>query len=215
MNSRQQIKKILWITIFGITMGYFEASVVVYLRAIYFPDGFTLPLTLPTDSKITVEVFREVASMIMLMAVAAIAGKKFWERFAYFIITFGVWDIFYYVFLKVILDWPAALLDQDILYLIPLPWIGPVIAPVSISVIMIIAGILIAYSCAKGSEFSPSLLSYVLSIIATAIILYSFMYDTGATLHQQMPKPYRYDLLIIGDLLFIVAFMVSYIKSRK
>jgi hypothetical protein len=126
-----------------------------------------------------------------------------------------VWDIFYYVFLKVILDWPAALLNQDILYLIPLPWIGPVIAPVSISVIMIIAGILIASSYAKGSEFRPSLLSYVLSIIATAIILYSFMYDTGATLHQQMPKPYRYDLLVVGDLLFIVAFVVSYIKTEK
>ena len=196
-------------------MGYFEASVVVYLRAIYFPEGFTLPLTLPVDHKITVEVFREVASMIMLIAVAAIAGKKFWERFAYFIITFGVWDIFYYVFLKAILGWPATLLDQDVLFLIPLPWIGPVIAPVSISVIMIIAGVLIAHAYTKGLNFSPSLSSYFLSIIATAIILYSFMYDTGATLHNQMPKPYRYDLLIIGDLLFIVAFMVSYIKIRK
>ena len=196
-------------------MGYFEASVVVYLRAIYFPEGFTLPLTLPVDHKITVEVFREVASMIMLIAVAAIAGKKFWERFAYFIITFGVWDIFYYVFLKAILGWPATLLDQDVLFLIPLPWIGPVIAPVSISVIMIIAGVLIAHSYAKGPEFRPSRLSYVLSIMATAIIFYSFMYDTGATLNQQMPKPYMYPLLVIGDLLFIAAFVVSYIKIRK
>ena len=55
------------------------------------------------------------------------------EEFAGFVVVFGVWDIFYYVFLRVLVTWPASLLDWDILFLIPLPWVGPVLAPVLIA----------------------------------------------------------------------------------
>jgi hypothetical protein len=55
-------------------------------------------------------------------------------------LAFGVWDIFYYVFLKVLTGWPHSLMDWDILFLLPLPWWGPVIAPVSIAVLMILWG---------------------------------------------------------------------------
>jgi hypothetical protein len=196
-------------------MGYFEAAVVVYLRAIYYPEGFTFPLKAFTDSKIVVEVFREIASIGMLVSVAAIAGRRFWERFAWFMLAFAVWDIFYYVFLKIALDWPAALFTWDILFLIPIPWIGPVIAPVSISILMIIASALILKIYAKGSEFRPPVSAFILSLTATALILYSFMNDTAATLHQRMPKPYIYPLLVIGDILYIAAFVIAYLKSHK
>lgn len=199
--------------LFGITMGYFEASVVVYLRAIYRPEGFVFPLDTLTDYKIGVEAFREIASIAMIISVAALSGRRFWERFACFMFIFAVWDIFYYVFLKIILGWPASLLTWDILFLLPLPWIAPVIAPVSISGIMIIAAVLILRADEKGRCFRPPSLSYILAIVATVLILYSFMYDTGATLHQQMPKPYRYELLAAGNLLFISSFLVAYRKS--
>jgi len=201
-----------WLTIFGITMGYFESAVVVYLRAIYYPEGFTFPLRAMTDQKIAVEIFREAASIIMLLSVAALAGRKFRERFAYFIFSFGIWDIFYYVWLKLLLGWPVTFVDWDVLFLIPLPWIGPVIAPLSIAVLMLIGSVLIINSLERGFEFKPTGTAWLLGLAATAIILYSFMYDTEATLHQQMPKPYKYELLIIGNLLYIGAFVLSYLK---
>ena len=196
-------------------MAFVESAVVVYLRAIYYPAGFAFPLTPLTDYKIIVEVCREVATLVMLMTMAHISGRKFWERFAYLIFMFGLWDIFYYVWLKVILNWPATILDWDILFLIPLPWIGPVIAPVSISIIMIVCSVMIIRSIEKGEEFKPTSTAFVIAITATFIILYSFMYDTGATLRQQMPKPYKYQLLIIGNILYIVAFLMSYMKRKR
>lgn len=211
---KNHYNKFFWLTVFGITMGYFEAAVVVYLRAIYYPEGFTFPLRAMTDQKIAVEIFREAASIIMLLSVAALAGRKFRERFAYFIFSFGIWDIFYYVWLKILLGWPVTFVDWDVLFLIPLPWIGPVIAPLSIAVLMLIGSVLIINSLERGFEFKPTGLAWLLGLAATAIILYSFMYDTEATLHQQMPKPYKYELLIIGNLLYTGALVLSYVKGR-
>lgn len=202
-------RKIIWLTIFGIAMGYLESAVVVYLRAIYYPEGFGFPLKAMRDYKIIVEVQREFSTILMLMAIAVLGGRKGWERFAHFIFIFGVWDIVYYIGLKLTLDWPSTILDWDILFLIPIPWIGPVIAPVSISIIFIVAGILISYLINKGYEFKTTRLSHIFVLVGVTIILYSFMHDTGATLHQQPPKPYHYELLIIGEILFISAFVHS------
>jgi len=196
-------------------MGYFESAVVVYLRAIYYPEGFTFPLKGMTDHKIAVEIFREAASIIMLLSVAALAGKKFWERFAFFIFSFAIWDIFYYVWLKILLDWPATLFDWDVLFLIPLPWIGPVLAPLSIAFLMLLCSVVMVNSIEKGRDFKPTGLAWLLGLSATAIILYSFMYDTGATLHQQMPIPYKYEFLIVGNVLYVTAFLMSYFKKYQ
>jgi len=214
MATHIPYKKIFWISLFGVTMGYFEAALVVYLRAIYYPEGFAFPLKIPTDFIIAVEVGREAASVIMLVSVACLTGKKFWERFAYFMLAFGVWDILYYVWLKALLNWPSSIFQWDVLFLIPLPWIGPVIAPVSIAVLMIVCGILIIGVFQKGGDFRPTLVSYLFGIIGLVLVLYSFMYDLNATLHQSMPRPYRYELLVIGDICSVAAFLISYMKSR-
>ncbi len=215
MNNNSFRSKIVWVIIFGIAMAFVESAVVVYLRAIFYPDGFKFPLMALADYKIFIEVLREIATIFMLLSVAYLAGKTLWERFAYFMLSFGVWDIFYYVWLKVLIGWPSSIFDRDILFLIPLPWIGPVIAPVSIALLMIIFSVLIAHSFQKGYNFRPSLLSHILALAGIIIVLYSFMHDVGATLHRQMPKPYRYDLLITGDLLFIAAFIISYIRNNN
>ena len=204
------MRKIFWILVFGIAMALVEAAVVVYLRAFYYPEGFAFPWKIITTRHLIVELGRETATISMLVSVAALIGKRFWEKFAYFIICFGFWDIFYYVWLKLALGWPSSLLDWDILFLIPLPWIGPVIAPVSIAIMMILAGLLIIALYKRGYDFRPSFLTWVLTIIGTLTILYSFMRDTGAGLHQQMPLPYRYDLLIAGEILYVLALFLAW-----
>jgi hypothetical protein len=210
MRENTFVRKIICITVFSISMAFVESAVVVYLRSLYYPKGFSFPLKLITDTLIGVEVLREVATIFMLLSVSALTGRKFWERFAYFIFCFGMWDIFYYVWLKVLLDWPVSIFDWDILFLIPIPWIGPVIAPVTISVLMIIIGIFIIRLFHEGYDFKPPTNSRIFFLIGTGTILYSFMKDTGATLHQQQPLPYLYELLIIGELLYIIAFAISY-----
>jgi hypothetical protein len=215
MMQENLIKKLIWVLIFSISMAFIESAVVVYLRKIYYPDGFAFPLILSADKLIIVEVLREIATMFMLISVSVIAGRKIWERFAYFMLCFGIWDIFYYIWLKFLLDWPPTIFEWDILFLIPLPWIGPVIAPVTLSVLMIVFGFIIIYLYDNGNEFKPVLSTKYLVIIGTGLILFSFMRDINAALNQQLPQPYMYELLIIGELLYIMAFAFSLLKTRK
>jgi hypothetical protein len=39
-----KIKTIIWLAVFSMAMGYLESAVVVYLRKLYYPDGFKFPL---------------------------------------------------------------------------------------------------------------------------------------------------------------------------
>ena len=197
-------RTILWIALFSIAFAFVEASVVVYLRAIYYPEGFAFPLKLMSSHHIAVELSREVATIVMLAAAGMLAGKSRWEKFSYFLIAFGVWDTFYYVWLKLTLHWPATLFDWDILFLIPLPWIGPVIAPVLASIVMIAGGLLIIRRQEREGLFRATRLMQLLVLIGTVVILFSFLYDVDATLKLQMPKPYRYELLAAGLLCYAI-----------
>ena len=87
-----------------------------------------------------VELVREAATLVMLLTLGMLAGRTWPTRLGYTAIAFGVWDIFYYVFLRAITGWPRSLLDWDVLFLLPLPWWGPVLAPVSIALLMILWG---------------------------------------------------------------------------
>ncbi|MDP3026391.1 MAG: hypothetical protein Q8N63_01690, partial [Nanoarchaeota archaeon] len=104
-------RKLVWVGIFAIAMAFVETMIVFYLRKLYYPDNNLFPLNISMPTEILIfEGIREAATIIMLLAVAIIAGKKAKEKFAYFIYAFAIWDIFYYVWLKVTLDWPASLM---------------------------------------------------------------------------------------------------------
>ena len=204
--------RLVYCFLFAVAMGYFEAAVVVYLRELYYPEGFSFPLKPISMRLIVIEFFREVATIVMLLTVAGLAGRKFWERFGFFIVLFGVWDIFYYIWLKVTINWPLSLFEWDILFLIPLPWLGPVIAPVLIALLMIIIGVSIIYKFYQGYDFRPCGLTWGLAVLATLLILYSFIRDVNAGFYQQMPQPYAYWLLFCGLFLYGIAYVYSYVK---
>ena len=134
MNWMKLIRKSwVWLTLFSIAMGFLESAVVQYLREISYPGGFEFPLV-PIDNRLAVtEVIRESATIMMLIAVSCLSGRTLSERFAWFLYCFAVWDIFYYIFLKFLIGWPASFMTWDVLFLIPAPWVGPVIAPVIVS----------------------------------------------------------------------------------
>jgi len=213
--TNSKARPIGWVFLYAMAMAVVEAAVVAYLRRLYYPEGFGFPLKPIDITTFVIELAREAATVVMLLVVGHLAARRFWERFAYFIFAFGVWDIAYYIWLKIFLNWPSSLLDWDILFLLPLPWIGPVMAPCSIAVIMIGIGLSIIHLHHRGFDFHPTRLAWILAIAATIILLYSFMRDLSATLHFQMPQPYLYGLLIIGDLLYIIAYLHSARYLRK
>jgi hypothetical protein len=85
-----------------------------------------------------IEITREFSTLLMLFSVAWISGRNFLQQLSVFLFLFGIWDIFYYVALKIFLDWPGSFLTWDLLFLIPITWLGPVLAPVICSVVMIL-----------------------------------------------------------------------------
>jgi len=103
--------------------------------------------------------------------------QKFSSKFSYFLFTFAIWDIFYYVFLKLTLNWPQSLLTWDILFLIPVPWVGPVLAPVICSLTMILIGCSIVFKEEQGYTMTMKAWDWVLMLLGAFIIFCTFIHD--------------------------------------
>jgi len=161
-----------WLVLFSIAMAFMESAVVIYLRKIYYPDGFRLPIRIIESSVSLVEILREAATLVMLVAIGILAGKTRIQRFAFFLFCFGTWDIFYYVFLKLFLNWPLTILEPDILFLIPVPWVGPVLAPVILSLIMILSAFVLIREEKKGKVLTRKQLA--LLVTGSVVVITSF-----------------------------------------
>ena len=174
LTLRQQL---IWLIVFSIAMGFLEGAVVVYLRMIYYPHGFDFPLTTFDLKTGLVEFVREAATIIMLVGVSVLAGKNKYQRWAFFLIAFAVWDLIYYVALKLILGWPSSLFTWDILFLIPVPWVGPVLSPILVCFLMtLLAAIILVKEQKKQSQkFSRSELALLAS--GSFIIVLSWTWD--------------------------------------
>jgi hypothetical protein len=116
--------------------------------------------------------------MIMLLCVGWLAGRTWRAKLAYTLIAFGVWDILYYVFLKLMGGWPNSFLDWDILFLLPLPWWGPVLAPMLIAFLMILGGTLVTQLDQSGGAIWPDVKVWVLAAGGVLLALVVFMTDS-------------------------------------
>ncbi len=211
MNMRRGL---LNATAFAFAMANVETMIVVYLRRLYYPEGFQFPLVIIDTPTFLLELAREAATVVMLATFGIAAGRTKAGRFGYFMIGFGLWDIFYYVWLKMILNWPASLLTWDVLFLIPVPWIGPVMAPVSVACTLIGMGVVLLILEARGPVLPAGKAVWSAQVTAAAIIIYSFTIDVwprldadGTLLSQWVPVTYHWWMLILGQLLAISTFV--------
>ena len=134
--------KLTLLAIFGIAMAHFEGVVVVYLRkALGMLDADSNQESLKSFPKryLHIEMTREAATIIMLVAIALLTGSTWIEKGIFFLWTFAFWDLFYYLSLYILIKWPQNLKTIDVLFLIPKPWIAPVWFPIGVSSLTIIA----------------------------------------------------------------------------
>src|SRR5512140_1201531 len=133
------------VVVYAMAMAWVESAVVFYLRTMVDRIDPYQPNPLPVIGRLgPAELVREAATLVMLLTVGILAGRSWRSRLGYAAVAFGVWDICYYVFLRKMCGWPHSLFDWDILFLLPLPWWGPVLAPVLIAVLMTTFGITIS-----------------------------------------------------------------------
>ena len=201
-------------TAYAVAMAYLESAIVVYLRRLYYPKGFDFPLVIIDIPTLLIEVGRETATIIMLATVGVAAGRTKVGKCAYFLYLFGVWDIFYYVWLKVFLDWPASLFTWDVLFLIPVPWVGPVLAPVTVALTMIGMALVLLRLEQHGPVLPAGKTVWLAQMGASLIVIVSFtmdvvprLPDNGALLAQWTPAYYRWWMLVLGQALAIGTFI--------
>ena len=236
---KKESKNKLWIiTFFAIAMGFLETVVVIYLRDMFYTAGFNFPLKgFVNPSIIGIEWIREFATIVMLVTIAMLAAKKFYERLAYFLYAFAIWDIFYYIFLKIFLDWPASMLTWDVLFLIPWPWAGPVIAPIICSILFIIMTLIIINSVDSNIKVRILPKEWALMVLGVILILYTWIYDYGKiiisggytkdffTLNNNpelmqiianyMPKHYNWSVFILGIIFASAGMLLFYLRTNK
>jgi hypothetical protein len=135
-------RTVLWLGVYAAAMAWIEAAVVVYLRRIHYPENplAIFPMRVWTPSEFMVEVVRESATIVMILAVALLAVSGRVRRTAAFLYVFGIWDLCYYLWLKVMLGWPVSWAEWDILFLIPWPWLAPWLTPALAALLFVIWG---------------------------------------------------------------------------
>jgi len=219
--QRGGYSKLIEVGIYAVAMAFLEAVFVVYLRNATIPNNIFV---------YRIELVREAATIIMLAIIGILAGRERYERVAFFMYAFAIWDIFYYVFLKVLIKWPASLLTWDTLFYIPVKWIGPVLAPVIVSITMIVLALLIEKFELKRKKVYIALKEEILLIIGSLLILFTFVYDYSKLLIQggfnlssfemqqilasYIPSAYNWPVFILGEIIMLSGIILFYRRYK-
>ena len=217
--SKAILRQFFVVVIFSIAFAYIEAAVVVYLRTIFYPAGFTFPLanfgTSPLwEQLLLTEIGREVATMLLILTSAWLVGRNLQQRFAYLLTIFAVWDIFYYFWLKVLLNWPASIIDWDLLFLIPVPWASPVLAPVLISITLLLFAIIILHRSSHARPIKAARIDWLGFVLAALVVVVSFCI---AGLHISEPdfqSRFYWPIFAAGHISAIALFLKCLFKSK-
>jgi len=214
--------------LFGISFGYVEAAVVIYLRALYEPlrqrltpgraPGDLFPLANrekmvaeapETALLLNVEVIREAATIVMLAAAAMLvtAERSLW--LPTLSIAFGAWDLSFYLFLKLWIDWPASLLTWDLLFLLPVPWVAPVLAPVIVSFTIIGCGVVTLYR-----PIYTEWRHWTGLFLGGALVILSFTWDFRHVIAGNMPRPFTWWLFVTGEAVSLGSFLHGFLRQR-
>jgi hypothetical protein len=228
---------LLWVvTGFSIAMGLLESAVVIYLREILYPEGFGFPLSPVKPELMVTELLREAATLIMLLGIGFLAGRNSSERFAWFLYSFAIWDIFYYVFLWMLIGWPESLMTYDVLFLLPSTWIGPVLTPLIVSLTMIGFALLILIQNRRHGDIKIPGLSWLLLIFGSVVLILGFIWDYSAFILESMtirdiwtlpeeqvlelatryiPRKFNWFLFILGEMVILSGIGVFYLRLRR
>jgi hypothetical protein len=186
---------------FAAAMAYLEAAVVVYLqRALDITPDRLFPLRGPevVGDLAAIEVGREFATLVMLIGIGCLAGRAWLDRLAWTAVAFGVWDVLYYGWLWVFIGWPHSPTTWDVLFLIPVPWIGPVWAPVAVSVTLIGFGLAAARQVGRGRTLRADRSEVVLAVAGGALVVVSFTADAARIMAGGLPGWYPWPFFVAG-----------------
>lgn len=204
-------EKVVFLVIFAAAMAFVEAAVVVYLRDLL-GGGPIFPMRDLSPKLLAVEIGREAATVIMLLTVASLAIRGGARRMGAFLLAFAAWDLFYYVWLRVLIGWPAGVTDWDILFLIPLPWVGPVW-----SVLLICAGMLgfsgFFLRAPEDAPFAPGPWGWATGASGALAVMGTYIFEwVKIGYGREVPSGFSFSPFFAGILLLAVS---GWLTCRK
>jgi hypothetical protein len=219
--------------LFGLAFGYVEAAIVVYLDAIYLPlrahfypavpETELFPLLSPDQlrslspehiTRLNIEIGREVATLLMLAGVALATTRNLREWAAAFVVSFGIWDLAFYLFLKLLANFPASLFTWDLLFLVPVPWVGPVLAPVLVSISMVLGGLTLLWHEYRGRSIHIGAMHWVFMLLGALLIIGAFVRDYSQVLSGGSVNEFHWALFSLGLAIGVLAFAVAFRRSH-
>lgn len=185
------------LALFSIAFGYIEGAVVVYLRELYYPDGFRFPLVEFPRHLAAVELVRELATIILLWCAGWLSAIEPIRRFGAFAFCFGLWDLVYYGALKAALGWPATWMEWDILFLIPAPWVGPVLTPMLIAIALCVVGAML-FLIPEERRPRITRTDWLVESLAGCVVLTSFLWNAPAIVRNEPPTSFPWMIFFAG-----------------
>jgi hypothetical protein len=199
---------VLVVVAYALAMAYLESAVVVYLQlALGGQVGAIFPLrpAVVAGDLVAIEVGREAATLVMIAAVGLLVGRTWVERLAWSAVVFGAWDIGYYAWLHVFSGWPPSLATTDLLFLIPVPWVGPVWSPVLVSMALVGVGVRAAWTLRSGGQLALSRRHWLAGLGGGLLVVLSWTIDAGRLIDGGLPGPYPWPIFAAGMLLALAA----------
>jgi hypothetical protein len=201
----ESTRRLPFVAAYAIAMAYVEAAVVSYLREMRGIDDLMHDLPTTLDRFVAIEIGREAMTVVMLLSVGWIAGRRLQDRLGFFVFAFGLWDLAYYGWLALFEGWPRSPLDWDILFLIPVPWWGPVLAPALIAAVMCIGGAAAVIGADRGVSWRLTWTNAAVAAAGVAVVLYTFTIDgLGAlpdgreAVARVRPSDFQWPLFMLG-----------------
>jgi hypothetical protein len=139
--------------------------------------------------------------------------------------------------LKLFLNWPPSVFTWDVLFLIPVVWVGPVLAPVICSCTMILLATGILFREIKGHPIRIIPWEWFLCFTGAFAIFITFIWDYSKIILEggflsrywtlannehflriishYKPDTYHWGLFLLGEGLIVLSFMLALYRTRK
>jgi hypothetical protein len=216
MNRTSSFRAVALVVLaYAIAMGYLEAAVVVYLRDLLTGLGPAPAASAAFSHLATTEMLRELATLAMIATVGWLAGRSGLERFAWAAVIFGVWDIVYYAGLYVITGWPPSLGTWDVLFLVPATWVGPIWAPVAVSVALVLGGLLAAERLRAGYRIEVRPLPLAAALGGALLVVVSFLVDGPRVMAGDLAPWSGWPLLVGGIVLGALGTLPVIVRAQR
>ncbi len=213
-------RRAFWVVLFGLAMAAAEAAVVVYLRDLFGTGASLFPVLDPgADARVArigiVEMAREAATVLMLAGMAMLAGSTGWQRWAFFMLGFGAWDLLYSAWLYVFLGWPSSPMTWDVLFLIPVVWTGPVLAPSLVALCLVAAAWAVL---ALGERLTRAFrgIDWALEVVAGLTVILAFCANARDCFRLGEPElRFPWTIFSTGMILGVAVFLAAMRRGTR